>query len=129
MHVDRESLNDYPMGEYDVTVTISTFVQDREIAWKILGKIRPQIGHIYGYTLEPTDGRTFVTSYHDWSEIDPVYREAGIFPVDIRIGVARNARHSRPHCHHSVSGLLTTTPIIALPTYVPLCLSAYPSPS
>ncbi len=48
VHMDREALNDYPMGRYDVTVTIKTFDQDREIAWTILGTIRPQIGHVYG---------------------------------------------------------------------------------
>ncbi len=81
VHMDRESLNDYPLGLYDVTVTISTYEQDREIAWKILGQIRPQIGHVYGYTLEPRDGATLVTSYYDWSDIDPVWRERNIFPV------------------------------------------------
>jgi hypothetical protein len=81
VHMDREALQDYPLGLYDVTVTISAFEQDREIAWKILGAIRPQIGHVYGYRLEPIDGGTLVTSYYDWSEIDPVWREAKIFPV------------------------------------------------
>jgi hypothetical protein len=81
VHMDREALNDYPMGRYDVTVTITTFVPDREIAWTILGQIRPPIGHIYGYTLEPGEGGTVVTSYYDWSTIDPVWKEAGIFPV------------------------------------------------
>jgi hypothetical protein len=81
VHMDREALNDYPMGRYDVTVTITTFVPDREIAWTIFGQIRPPIGHIYGYTLEPGEGGTIVTSYYDWSTIDPVWKEAGIFPV------------------------------------------------
>ena len=81
VHMDREALNDYPMGLYDVTVTIKKFVADREIAWTILGQIRPQIGHVYGYTLERADGGTLVTSYYDWSSIDPVWKEAGIFPV------------------------------------------------
>jgi hypothetical protein len=81
VHMDREALNDYPMGRYDVTVTITTFVPDREIAWTILGEIRPPIGHIYGYQLEPVDDGTLVTSYYDWSTIDPVWKEAGIFPV------------------------------------------------
>ncbi len=81
VHMDREALNDYPLGLYDVTVTITTFVPDREIAWTILGQIRPPIGHVYGYRLEPADGGTLVTSYYDWSSIDPVWREAGIFPV------------------------------------------------
>jgi hypothetical protein len=81
IHMDREALNDYPMGEYDVTVTITKFDADREIAWTILGQIRPQIGHVYGYRLEPTDEGTLVTSYYDWSEIDPQWREADIFPI------------------------------------------------
>jgi hypothetical protein len=81
VHMDREALNDYPMGRYDVTVTITTLVPDREIAWTILGQIRPQIGHVYGYTLEPAEEGTLVTSYYDWSSIDPVWKEAGIFPV------------------------------------------------
>jgi hypothetical protein len=81
VHMDRESLNDYPMGKYDVTVTMTKFDPDREIAWTILGQIRPQIGHVYGYTLEPVDGGTLVTSYYDWSDIDPQWKEANIFPV------------------------------------------------
>jgi hypothetical protein len=83
VHMDREALNDYPeLGEYDVTVTIRRFAEDREIAWTILGRIRPQIGHVYGYTLEPgEDGSTVVTSYYDWSDIEPSWKQAGIFPV------------------------------------------------
>jgi hypothetical protein len=81
VHMDREALNDFPLGEYDVTVSITAFEADREIAWTILGAIRPQIGHVYGYRLEPTDGGTLITSYYDWSGIDQVWRDAGIFPV------------------------------------------------
>jgi hypothetical protein len=81
VHMDREALNDYPLGRYDVTVTITTFVPDREIAWTILGQIEPPLGHVYGYTLAPVDDGTLVTSYYDWSSIDPVWRDAGIFPI------------------------------------------------
>ena len=82
VHMDREALNDYPMGLYDVTVAITTYEQDREIAWTIEGQIKPQIGHVYGYRLEPADGGgTLVTSYYDWSDIDPQWKEANIFPV------------------------------------------------
>jgi hypothetical protein len=81
VHMDREALNDFPLGKYDVTVHISTFEQDREIAWKIFGQINPPIGHIYGYTLEPVEGGTLVTSYYDWASIDPVWRERNIFPI------------------------------------------------
>src|SRR6185436_8513496 len=66
VHMDREALNDYPLGKYDVTVSIKTFEQDREISWTILGQIKPQIGHVYGYRLEPAEEGTLVTSFYDW---------------------------------------------------------------
>ena len=82
VHMDREALNDYPLGLYDVTVKITRFAPEREIAWTIESQIKPQIGHVYGYTLEPVDDEgTLVTSYYDWSEIDQAWRDAGIFPV------------------------------------------------
>ena len=81
VHMDREALNDYPLGLYDVTVEIVTYEQDREIAWTILGQLEPPIGHVYGYRLEPIDGGAMVTSYYDWSDIHPQWREADIFPI------------------------------------------------
>jgi Polyketide cyclase / dehydrase and lipid transport len=81
VHMDREALGDLPMGRYDVTVTITAFEPDREIAWTIVGKVRPPIGHVYGYRLEPVADGTLVTSYCDWSSIDPVWRERDIFPI------------------------------------------------
>jgi len=81
VHMDREALNDYPMGRYDVTVQIVTFVPDREVAWTIEGQIKPPLRHVYGYRLEPTGDATMVTSYYDWSGIDPAWRDADVFPV------------------------------------------------
>jgi hypothetical protein len=81
VHMDREALNDYPLGKYDVTVSIREFDQDLLIAWTILGQIRPQIGHVYGYRLQPGEGGTLVTSFYDWSDIDQHWRDAEIFPV------------------------------------------------
>jgi hypothetical protein len=81
VHMDREALNDVPLGRYDVPITITRFVADREIAWLVRGRIRPQQGHVYGYTLAPTDGGTLVTSYYDWSDADPYWKEQNIFPV------------------------------------------------
>jgi hypothetical protein len=81
IHMDRESLNDYPLGKYDVTVSITAFEEDREIAWTVLGQLQPPIGHIYGYRLEPVEGGTRVISYYDWSDIHPQWREANIFPI------------------------------------------------
>jgi Polyketide cyclase / dehydrase and lipid transport len=81
VHMDREALNDFPLGKYDVTVRITKFAPEREIAWTIEGNIRPPIGHVYGYRLEPADAGTLVTSYYDWSAISDTWRESGIFPV------------------------------------------------
>jgi len=84
VHMDRESLNDFPqLGRYDVTVEITEFELDRLIAWTILGQIRPQIGHVYGYRLQPIDDgtATVVTSFYDWTNIDQKWRDAAIFPV------------------------------------------------
>lgn len=81
VHMDREALNDYPLGLYDVTVKIVTYEQDREIAWTIEGQIKPQIGHIYGYHLEPNDEGTLVTSYYDWSQINDDWKAANVFPI------------------------------------------------
>lgn len=82
IHMDREALNDFPMGRYDVTVEIREFEKDALIAWTVTGQIRPQIGHVYGYRLEPADdGGTVVTSFYDWSDIDPEWRKANIFPI------------------------------------------------
>ena len=84
VHMDREALNYFPeFGKYDVTVNIRDFDPDRLISWTVLGRIRPQIGHVYGYRLEPAPNGegTVVTSFYDWSNIDEKWRGAGIFPV------------------------------------------------
>jgi hypothetical protein len=81
VHMDREALNDLPMGKYDVTVIITRLEPDTEIEWTISGTIQPPIKHLYGYRLEPRDGGTLVTSYYDWSQIDDRYRDRGVFPV------------------------------------------------
>jgi hypothetical protein len=79
VHMDREALNDFPLGLYDVTVSITAFEENHEIAWTILGQL--EIGHVYGYRLEPIEGGTLVTSYYDWSTISQDWKDAGIFPV------------------------------------------------
>lgn len=83
VHMDRESLGDLPMGHYDVTVVIESFVPDREISWSIIGTVKPPIGHIYGYRLAPSSDSdaTVVTSFYDWSEASQDFKGLGIFPV------------------------------------------------
>ncbi|AVZ38159.1 MULTISPECIES: SRPBCC family protein [unclassified Dietzia] len=81
VHMDRESLGDYDLGRYDVTVIITRFVPGEEIAWTIDGQIKPPIGHTYGYRLTPLGEGTEVVSYYDWSEAHPKWRDSGILPV------------------------------------------------
>jgi hypothetical protein len=78
IHMDRESLNDVPLGKYDVTVHIIVFERDKEIAWN-LGPDIP-FPHFYGYRLAATeDGVTEVTSYYDWSKMSDEYKDR--FPI------------------------------------------------
>ena len=82
VHMDRDSLRDFDLGEYDVTVVIETFEPNTEIAWTIDGVMQPPMGHVYGYRLEPIDGGTHVTSYYDWSNLHEQYAGfADRFPI------------------------------------------------
>ena len=83
VHMDRDALRDFDLGEYEVVVRMVTFEQDREIEWTIDGALEPPIGHTYGYRLEPVDGGTKVTSFYDWCDIHEAYRElaADHFPI------------------------------------------------
>jgi hypothetical protein len=79
VHMDREALNDYPLGLYDVNVKIVKLDPEREIAWSPEGQLN--LGHVYGYRLDPIDEGTLVTSYYDWSSVDQSWKDAQIFPV------------------------------------------------
>ena len=79
VHMDREALNDYPLGLYDVTIEIVTFEPDKEVAWIVTGRLN--LGHVYGYRLAPIAGGTLVTSYYDWSATEQSWKDAAIFPV------------------------------------------------
>lgn len=83
IHMDRDSLRDFDLGEYDVEVVMTVFEPHREIAWTIDGQMQPPIGHVYGYRLEPIEGGTVVTSYYDWSNIHEQYEPMvdAVFPV------------------------------------------------
>lgn len=81
VHMDREALNDLPMGRYDVTVIITRLEPEAVIEWTISGTVQPPLRHLYGYQLQPVEDGTLVTSYYDWSQIEAQYRPLGIFPV------------------------------------------------
>jgi hypothetical protein len=79
VHMDREALNDFPMGKYDVTVRFITFDKDKELAWD-LGDNALGLKHFYGYRIEPDgNGGSIVTSYYDWSLIPDDWKER--FPI------------------------------------------------
>ena len=89
VHMDREALNDYPLGLNDVVVTIVKLDSDREIAWTVRGQL--DLGHIYGYELAPIPEGTLVTSYYDWSSVGQEWKDA-IFSLSFQR--ARFAPHS-----------------------------------
>jgi hypothetical protein len=64
---------------YDVTVEIVTFEPDQQIAWTVHGQL--DLGHLYGYRLEPIEEGTLVTSYYDWPAAEQAWKDAAIFPV------------------------------------------------
>jgi len=82
VHMDREALNDIPLGQYTVSIRITAFERDREIAWTIEHPlIDPPMGYVYGYQLLPVEEGTIVTSYYDWSNAHEVHRARINFPV------------------------------------------------
>lgn len=81
VHMDRESLNDLPMGRYVVEVIITELVAQRQIEWTISGTVQPPIEHLWGYTLHPDGASTVVRAYYDWSRILPMYRGVVGFPI------------------------------------------------
>ncbi len=81
VHMDRDALRDFDLGEYDVVVTYVTFEPGREIAWTVGMAPGQKFGHVYGYRLDPIEGGTLVTHYYDWSEITDDIKAFATFPV------------------------------------------------
>lgn len=78
-HMDRESLGDFPeLGKYDVTVRVTAHEPDRLIEWTVESE-RFNLGHRYGYQLEPSQDGTSVIAYYDWSTVSEDWKP--IFPV------------------------------------------------
>lgn len=106
VHMDREALNDFPMGRYDVTVLITDFKPNALIAWTVTAeRLTTEIGHVYGYRLEPgpDSESTVVTSFYDWSNIADAYREHDAFPIISELALRatlgildRTVRHGYP---------------------------------
>jgi hypothetical protein len=77
IHMDREALNDRPIGKYDATNTVTAFEPGRLIEWT------PSVehGYCFGYTVEPSDTGCIVTSYCDWSRRSDSGRSTEGFPL------------------------------------------------
>lgn len=84
LKMDREALGDLPLlGRYEVTVVITAYEQDREIAWTVeTPRLDAPLKHLYGYRLWPVHHGTEVTSYYDWSATD-VWRDRELPGVGI----------------------------------------------
>ena len=54
VHMDREALNDFPLGKYDVTVQITDYEKDALIAWTIEGQISRRSGTCTATVSNPT---------------------------------------------------------------------------
>ena len=80
IHMDREAIGDVALGLYDVTVEITSFEPDAEIAWTV-STGEHKVGHVYGYELRDHEDGTTVTSYCDWSSLNEHYRGRVTFPI------------------------------------------------
>ena len=92
--------------EYSIKPGVNSCALNEIQPWCEIGQIKPNIGHVYGYRLVPEPGgaSTVVTSFYDWSDIDPQWREAGIFPVMSELALRatlgildRTVRRGYPH--------------------------------
>jgi hypothetical protein len=82
VHMDRRPLGDIPdMAEYDVTVIITGYEQDRRLEWSVMRPSGRPYGHIYGYHLEPSGSHTVVTSFCDWSGLPEHRKDPSRWPV------------------------------------------------
>ena len=99
VHMDRESLDDIPdYGTLRRAGDHRGLRAGRLISWSIIGRVRPPIGHVYGYRLEPVDdGTTLVTSFYDWSDARPDWVATGMLPGGLRDRPQGHARHPGPH--------------------------------
>ena len=96
MDMDREPLGDVPMGKYQVDNLVTSFEQDRELAWAPGRAGKKPFGHIYGIRLTPvSDHETEVLHYCDWSGIQEKFKAHGqgiwpVVPVDMLVKTLEN---------------------------------------
>ncbi|WP_041938960.1 MULTISPECIES: polyketide cyclase [Frankia] len=82
MDMDREPLGDVPLGRYKVINTVTRFSRDAHLEWGVAGVGMPNVGHVYGYLLDPVDATTTdVTSYCDWSGSPERWKARITWPV------------------------------------------------
>ncbi len=85
IHMDRESLGDFDLGKYDVTVVILTFEQDREISWIIDGMVK------LGTCMDTGSNRSMAARWSPRSTTGPnipdEWKARDIFPVISELAV------------------------------------------
>jgi len=83
MDMDRAPLGDIPeMGKYKVRNTVTRIVPDRLFEWAVGGVDRPQVGHVYGWQIEPvSETECEVTNYCDWTNISDEWRSRREWPI------------------------------------------------
>ena len=69
----------YRFHDDDMSGAILAYEPPRLIRFQDTTKNGPDAW--FQFELEPVEGGPLATSYYDWSSIDPVWKEAGIFPV------------------------------------------------
>lgn len=77
--MDREALNDYPLGLYDVTAEIVTFEPDRQSPGPRIASWTSARWTAARWS--PSRRGTLVTSYPDWPAARQAWKDAAIFPV------------------------------------------------
>ena len=94
VHMDRQALNDYPIGRYDVTVSITAFDPDREVAWTVA---RPRALSGSRLRLHPRAGRRGHISHLVLRLVgcSTGHEGRGDLPRHLRDRTAGHARNSR----------------------------------
>ena len=87
IHMDLKSLNDIPLGKYDVTVHFIVFDRDNRSRWNF-GPMSPFRTSTVTASMTAEDGVTSVTSYYDWAKVSGELR--GSLPDRARVGSARH---------------------------------------
>jgi len=92
-----------PMGLYDVTVTITPSSPIARSRGRFSARSAHRSATSTATGSKPADDGTLVTSYYDWSNIDPTWKDANIFPVISEGASEPRSGHPGADRHHGIS--------------------------